>query len=249
MYAFVAVAGLLVLLLAPAYGCAATPSPQRNETIAPEPPREYVDTTLVASTGRTIPVHDGDDLQDAIDVAQPGDTIVLDAGAIFKGPFTLPKKTGNGWVTMRTSTPDKQFPPPGTRVSPSHATLMPKLISWKGEGVVLADRSAHHYRFIGIEVAPYEGTSLYSLMWFGSNRERTLEEQPHHIIVDPVTSMAIQRKDHAGASPSMAGTLQSLIRICPISRKLGRILRRLSAGPAPARSRSATTIWKGPAKT
>ncbi|HEX6948329.1 MAG TPA: hypothetical protein VF127_01910 [Nitrospira sp.] len=184
MYALVAAAGLLGLVLTPAFGCAGTPSHERKETVAPEPPREYVETALVPSSGHTIRVRDGDDLQDAIDVAQLGDTIVVEAGATFKGPFTLPKKTGTGWLTIRTSTPDKQFPPPGTRVAPSHAPLMPKLISWKGEGVVLAERGAHHYRFIGIELAPSEGSYLYSLMWFGTNRERTVEELPHHIIVD-----------------------------------------------------------------
>jgi hypothetical protein len=184
MYAFAAAAGLLVWLLVPAFGCAGAPSTHRQETAAPEPPREYVDTTLAPSTGQTIEVHEGDDLQDAIDVAQPGDTIILDARATFKGPFTLPRKSGPGWVTIRTSTPEKQFPPPGTRVSPSHASLMPKLVSWKGEGVILADRGAHHYRFIGVEVAPMDGVSLRSLMLFGSNQERSLEELPHHIVVD-----------------------------------------------------------------
>lgn len=184
MYGLVAAAGLLMSVLTPAFGCAGTPPAAREEAKAPEGPREYVDTTLVPSSGRTIRVHDGDDLQDAIDMAQLGDTLVLDAGAVFKGPFILPKKTGTGWLTIRTSAPDKQFPPPGTRVSPSDGPLMPKLISWKGEGVVLAERGAHHYRFIGIEVAPSEGTYLYSLMWFGHNKERTLDELPHHMIVD-----------------------------------------------------------------
>jgi hypothetical protein len=184
MYAFIAAAGLLALLLTPAFGCAGAPSVPHEEPVAPAPPREYVDTTLVPGSGQTIRLHEGDDLQDAIDLAQLGDTIVLDAGAVFKGPFTLPKKSGTGWITIRTSAPDKQFPTPGARVSPAHAPLMPKLIAWKGEGVVVAERGAHHYRFVGIEAAPYEGSSFYSLMWFGSNRERTVEEQPHHIIVD-----------------------------------------------------------------
>ena len=122
MYALVAAAGLLGLLLTPAFGCAGAPSHERKETAAPEPPREYVETALVPASGHTIRVRDGDDLQDAIDVAQLGDTIVVEAGATFKGPFTLPKKTGTGWLTIRTSTPDKQFPPPGTRVAPSHGT-------------------------------------------------------------------------------------------------------------------------------
>lgn len=185
MYALAAAAGILALVLTPAFGCAAAaPAAERGESRPPEAPREYVDTTLVPATGQTIRVHDGDDLQDAIDVARPGDTIVLDAGATFKGPFTLPKKGGTGWVTIRTSTPDKEFPAPGTRVSPSHAPLMPKLIAWNGQGVIFADPAAHHYRLIGLEVAPYEKAFLLSLMWFGTNRERSVEELPHHIIVD-----------------------------------------------------------------
>jgi hypothetical protein len=184
MFALVAAAGLFILLLTPALGCAGAAPGERQQTAAPEPPREYVDTALVAPAGQTIQVREGDDLQDALDVAKPGDTLVLQAGGTFKGPFTLPKKSGAGWITIRTSTPDKQFPAPGARVSPSHAPLMPKLISWKGEGVVLAEKGAHHYRFIGIEVTPYEATYLYSLMWFGTNRERTVEDLPHHIIVD-----------------------------------------------------------------
>src|SRR5262245_35545289 len=185
MYSVVAAVGLCVLLVVPALGCAGAPPSERRSAAPPEPPREFVDTTLTPSSGQTIQVHEGDDLQDAIDIAQPGDTIVVEAGATFKGPFTLPnKRTGKGWITIRTSAPDRQFPAPGTRVGPSQAPLMAKMISSRGEGVVLAERGAHHYRFIGIEVMPHEGTSLYALMWFGTNRERSLEELPHHIIVD-----------------------------------------------------------------
>ncbi len=38
----------------------------------------------------------GANLQDAIDRARPGDTLVLEAGATYVGNFTLPDKTGSG---------------------------------------------------------------------------------------------------------------------------------------------------------
>ena len=98
MYALVAAAGLLGLLLTPAFGCAGAPSHERKETAAPEPPREYVETALVPSSGHTIRVRDGDDLQDAIDVAQLGDTIVVEAGATFKARSRAALRVPAGWT-------------------------------------------------------------------------------------------------------------------------------------------------------
>ncbi|HYP00547.1 MAG TPA: hypothetical protein VER76_10195, partial [Pyrinomonadaceae bacterium] len=74
-----------------------------------------------------VPVHG--DFQAALDAAQPGDEIVLAAGALYMGPFTLPYKTGANWITIRTSTPDSLLPAPGTRITPAHAHLLPKLLS------------------------------------------------------------------------------------------------------------------------
>ena len=42
----------------------------------------------------TLTVNAGGDLQAAIDAAHPGDTIVLQAGATFNGPFRLRVKNG-----------------------------------------------------------------------------------------------------------------------------------------------------------
>ncbi|WP_053380123.1 hypothetical protein [Nitrospira moscoviensis] len=164
-------------------GIGAAAGPVR-EAALPEPPREWVDTAMPSSAGRTIHVPAGGDLQDALDEARPGDVITLAAGAVYRGPFTLSnKKSGTGWITIQTDALDK-LPPPGTRVSPSQASLMPTLISRKSHGVVTADKGAHHYRFIGLEVRPEEGAYIYSLLWFGQNKERSLEELPHHIVVD-----------------------------------------------------------------
>ena len=52
--------------------------------------------------------------------------VVIPAGTncLVVDSLILPKKVGSNWVVVRTSTPDSQLPPPGTRVTPSDA---PKL--------------------------------------------------------------------------------------------------------------------------
>ena len=86
--------------------------PEARAVTLPEPPREWVDTQLVPTSGNTLIVKAGDDLQEALELAQLGDVIVLEAGATFIGPFTLPNKNGGtGWITIRTSASDRDFPP------------------------------------------------------------------------------------------------------------------------------------------
>jgi hypothetical protein len=178
----------LLLLLscqwAPSQGWAGGDGKERPDVAAPEPPREFVDTAIVPSSGRKLTVRAGEDLQDALDLARPGDVIELEAGAQFKGPFALPnKKQGQGWITIQSSGMDRQFPEPGRRVRPSDAKRMARLVSSKGE-VLSAERGAHHYRLMGLEIQPQEGTYLNGLVWFGTGRERSVDEMPHHIIID-----------------------------------------------------------------
>ncbi|MFL6546534.1 MAG: hypothetical protein ACJ8LM_15335, partial [Candidatus Udaeobacter sp.] len=56
----------------------------------------------VTGNGGEIIVRAGDDLQAALDNARPGDTIAIQAGAVFAGPFTLRQKTGDQFITIRT---------------------------------------------------------------------------------------------------------------------------------------------------
>ncbi|HEX2714632.1 MAG TPA: hypothetical protein VHM88_20760, partial [Candidatus Acidoferrales bacterium] len=148
----------------------------------PELPRMYVDTTYVPSAGRTIAVHAGGNFQAALNAAQAGDVITLEAGATFRGPFTLRDKPGSGWITIRTGAPDGNLPPPGTQIDPSYANVMPKLVAGSGS-VIMTARGAHHYRFIGIEIRPSEGVFLYNLVGLGSD-EWSVDQLPHHIIFD-----------------------------------------------------------------
>jgi len=151
----------------------------------PELPRAAVDTRDARPTGRTIAVAAGGNVQTALNAAQPGDVITLEAGATFRGPFTLPEKTGTGWITVRTAAPDTGLPPSGKRVTRAHAAVMPKLVAGTGAGAVIqAAPGAHHFRFIGLEVRPESGAFVYSLVELGSGKETSEAVLPHDIIVD-----------------------------------------------------------------
>lgn len=151
------------------------------ESHEPRLPQLSMDTTLSLPTGRSLYVPAGGDVQAALNTARPGDVIVLAAGATFTGPFTLSNKRGSGWITVRTSAPDDQLPP-GVRVDPTDAPLMPKLEAPSGS-VIVAARGAHHYRFIGIEIRPRNGVFLYNLVLLGHD-ETAVGQLPHHLIFD-----------------------------------------------------------------
>jgi hypothetical protein len=147
-----------------------------------EPPRAAVDTAVPASSGRTVAVPAGGSLQAALERAQPGDTITLEPGAIYVGPITLPRKSDEQWITVRTSEPDGSFPAPGRRVDPSHARLMPKVVAASGPALSAAP-GAHHYRFIGIEIRPRDGSFVTNLVDFGRG-VTAAGDLPHHIVFD-----------------------------------------------------------------
>jgi cellulose synthase/poly-beta-1,6-N-acetylglucosamine synthase-like glycosyltransferase len=148
---------------------------------APELPRARVDTAYPARTGRVIHVKAADDFQEALEAARPGDDIVLEAGATFTGPFTLPRMSGTAWIVVRSSAMDR-LPAPGKRVTPAEAALMPKLEARWG-AVISAEAASHHYRFVGIEVRPSPAALLTNLVLLGA-RETTIDEMPHHFVFD-----------------------------------------------------------------
>jgi hypothetical protein len=177
-------AGLFLLLIA---GGTSGPPPGKGADDsaalrAPQGPKVLLDTSLPSLSGRSVTVAAGGDLQKALNEARPGDTLVLEAGAVFRGPFTLPRKPGSDWIVIRSSAVGGDFPPPGARVGPSHAPRMPKLEAASGS-VLEAARGAHHYRFIGIEMRPREGAFLYNLVLLGSE-ESSIADQPHDLVFD-----------------------------------------------------------------
>src|SRR6266699_2875992 len=105
------------------------------------PPRTVVD------------VPPGGDLQQALDQAQPGDTIQLAAGAAYTGPFTLPTKSGSAFIVIRTSTPDSALPPPGTRIRTSD---VPRLARVDASGGSAFAGSRRGIAMNGVNLAVYD---------------------------------------------------------------------------------------------
>lgn len=119
----------------------------------PQVPKAHVDTTYNLPTGgTTYRVNAGDNLQAALDAAQPGDIIELQAGATFTGNYVLHPKTGNGWVYI-TSSQLAQLPPEGTRVAPEDAVHMPRIICPNQfNPALIVEQGVQNYRFVGVEI-------------------------------------------------------------------------------------------------
>src|ERR1043165_5980132 len=126
--------------------------------------------------GPIIQLDKSGDLQAAINRAKPGDTIILQAGAIYTGPFTLPVKSGSEYITIQSSRVNEL--PEGARVSPSQSELFAKLQSAeKSAAVVKTQPGAHHYKFVGIEFSTAdENVAVHDLVRSGeANTQTTID--------------------------------------------------------------------------
>ena len=124
-----------------------------------------------------------DDLQRAIDRAKPGDVIVVEAGATYTGPFTLPDKSGETYITIQSSRVAEL--PEGIRVTPAQSALFAKLVSATGgEPVIKTEPGSHHYRFVGVEVSTAtKDVKVYDLVKLGDTKQ-TAAQVPHDFVID-----------------------------------------------------------------
>ena len=127
----------------------------------------------------------GGDLQNALNAARPGDTILLAEGAEFVGNFVLPVKIGDAWITLRTSAPDTVLPPSGQRIQPSHAPLLARLRSPNSMASLRTAPGAHHWRLAYLDFAAnYRGYGDILQIGDGSSAQNTLDKVPHHIVLE-----------------------------------------------------------------
>lgn len=140
-------------------------------------------TAVTYARAATIVVPAGGNLQSAINTAQLGDTIVVEAGAIYRDDFVLPKKSGTGFLTIQSSRAAEL--PIGVRIFPGQSALLAKLQSATvAVPVIRTAPGAHHYRFIGVDVSTGNANSVvFDLVRIGDDPQ-ALVDVPHNIIFD-----------------------------------------------------------------
>ena len=142
--------------------------------------------TSAPGVAATINVPSGGDLQAAINNAQAGDTIALEAGATYTGSFKLPNKNGSALITIRTAG-DADLPREGERISPSHAGSLAKVRSGNGMPAFATAPAAHHWRLQLLEIqANNNGVGDIVTLGDGSKAQNALSQIPNNLVVDRV---------------------------------------------------------------
>ena len=127
----------------------------------------------------------GGNLQAALNAAQPGDVILLDAGAEYVGNFILPATSGAAFITLRSATADTLLPADGVRIAPSQTALLARLRSPNTMSALRTAPFAHHWRLSYLEFAANAGGSGDVIeIGDGSSAQNSLDQIPHDFILD-----------------------------------------------------------------
>jgi len=123
-------------------------------------------------------------LQNAVNDAQYGEEVVLQAGATFNGLLNLPFKNGTGWINYRTSNLNN-LPPEGNRVTPDYAISNGKNCSSRvNDPALQMSAGAHNYRIVGIEFTKANPQTIATnLILAGTGLEDSISLLPHDIVL------------------------------------------------------------------
>jgi hypothetical protein len=120
-------------------------------------------------------------LQTAINSANCGDTLELEAGISYSGAYTLPAKPCDDahWIVIRTSAPDSSLPAEGSRINPCYggipslpgrpafscsnasSAVLSKIVTPRSVASLTLAAGANHYRLgPGLEITRAAGSGL-----------------------------------------------------------------------------------------
>ncbi len=153
-------------------------------------------TAYPVNIAKRVTVSNGAELQQALDTAAAGDTILLKPGATFtpsapEGSFILRNRhvSQGQWILVRSASSafdDRGSLQPHTRVSDSSAALMPQIRATKVNApAIKAESGARGYRLIGLDVGADSALQqLTNLVELGGGADVTVDTEPSDIIID-----------------------------------------------------------------
>jgi hypothetical protein len=140
-------------------------------------------TTTDPPGNTVIDVPAGGDLQQALNAAQPGNTIRLASGATYIGNFALPAKGGIDYITITTG--GVSLPGAGTRIDPSYRSQLATVKSPNGFAALGTTNGASYYKIVGVSFdANIDGTG--DVITLGDATNTSLSQVAHHIEIDRV---------------------------------------------------------------
>jgi hypothetical protein len=169
----------------------------------PALPEVEVNTAMPTVSGSVINVSAGANLQTVFNSVQPGDTIVLQAGATYNAPaggLVMPPTSNpnNQWIIVTTSDVTN-LPADGVRVGPSNSAAMPSILSTDTGAAVMTQTGAGassvaYWRFVGIEFSvtstaltnanATDASANTGLVRFGDPDETNSSNVPHNLVLD-----------------------------------------------------------------
>ncbi len=144
-------------------------------------PQRFVTHTFPTST-RSMLLHQGDNLQAAIDSARRGDEIVLARGAVFGGGFVLKRKATSGWIVIRSESAPSA---PGERPVPSQFANAAKIVTGQnGVPALDAEPGVSGYWISGVEIAASANVTTLGSLVFLSSAQGVAANVPSRIVIE-----------------------------------------------------------------
>ena len=156
-------------------------APVTGSFVQPTPPATF-STSYPGMTGKSRRVAAGQDLQAALNSAQPGEEIILANGATFTGNYILPVKSGSGWVIIRGET---TLGPSNVRVDPKQLTGSAIVVTNNSMPAFVTAPGATRWRLVGFQITHATGAAYnYGIVVLGRGDEKALGQMPTDIVLD-----------------------------------------------------------------
>ena len=139
----------------------------------------------VAPASFTITVPARGDLQQALNAARPGETILLEPSAVYVGSFVLPPRTGSDPRPIVVRTGGQDAVPAGQRMTREASATLAKIQSPDDTPALRTSPGSRFWRIELMEFLPTRGgLGEIVALGDGSTAQKTLDEVPTDLTID-----------------------------------------------------------------